>query len=91
MMAIRFARRVMLAAVVIALIGSAAGPRADAPLAAPESVGFSADGLQTFQRTMRALVDEGLVGVAMMPTGGSPQVRPLSRQLVYQALVDRKK
>jgi hypothetical protein len=25
------------------------------------------------------------------PTGGSPQVRPLSRQLVYQALVDRKK
>jgi CubicO group peptidase (beta-lactamase class C family) len=25
------------------------------------------------------------------PTGGSPQVRPLSRQLVYQALVDSKK
>jgi len=25
------------------------------------------------------------------PTGGSPQVRPLSRQLVYQSLVDRKK
>ena len=25
------------------------------------------------------------------PTGGSPQVRPLSRQLVYQALVDPKK
>jgi len=25
------------------------------------------------------------------PTGGSPQVRPLSRQLVYQALVDTKK
>jgi hypothetical protein len=23
-----------------------------------------------------------------LPTGGSPQVRPLSRQLVYQALVD---
>ena len=35
----------MLALVVIALIGSAAGPRADAPLAAPESVGFPADGL----------------------------------------------
>jgi len=39
-----------------------------------------------------------LVVVGMMqnvngstPTGGSPQVRPLSRQLVYQALVDRKK
>ena len=25
------------------------------------------------------------------PTGGSPQVRLLSRQLVYQALVDPKK
>jgi hypothetical protein len=25
------------------------------------------------------------------PTGGAPQVRPLSRQLVYQALVDPKK
>jgi CubicO group peptidase (beta-lactamase class C family) len=25
------------------------------------------------------------------PTGGSPQVRPLSRQLVYRALVDPKK
>jgi len=25
------------------------------------------------------------------PTGGSPQVRPLSRKLVYQALVDPKK
>ena len=25
------------------------------------------------------------------PTGGSPQVRALSRKLVYQALVDRKK
>jgi CubicO group peptidase (beta-lactamase class C family) len=25
------------------------------------------------------------------PTGGSPQVRPLSRRLVYQALVDPKK
>jgi len=57
MMAIQFARRVMLALVVIALIGSAAGPRADAPLAAPESVGFSADGSKTLQRTMRALVD----------------------------------
>ena len=26
-----------------------------------------------------------------VPTGGSPQVVPLSRQLVYQALVDSKK
>src|SRR4029453_16834400 len=37
-------------------------PRADAPLAVPESVGFSADRLKTFQRTMRALVDEGKLG-----------------------------
>jgi len=55
-----------LALVVIALIGSAAG-RAAAPLAAPESVGFSADGLKTFQRTLRALVDEGkLAGVTTL-------------------------
>jgi CubicO group peptidase (beta-lactamase class C family) len=67
MRAIQFARRVMLALVVIALIGSAAGPRADVPLAAPESVGFSADGLKTFQRTMRALVDDGkLAGVTTL-------------------------
>ena len=26
-----------------------------------------------------------------LPTGGSPQLVPLSRQLVYQALVDSKK
>jgi hypothetical protein len=31
-----------------------------------------------------------LPGMAIQ-VGGSPQVRPLSRQLVYQALVDRKK
>ena len=66
-MAIQFARRVTLALVVIAFIGSAAGPRAAAPLAAPESVGFSADGLKMFQRTMRALVDEGkLAGVTTL-------------------------
>jgi len=81
MVAIQVARRVMLALVVTALIGSAASPGADAPRAAPESVGFSADGLKTFQRTMRGLVDEGkLAGVTR-----------LSRPLVHQALVDRKK
>jgi CubicO group peptidase (beta-lactamase class C family) len=57
----------MLALVVIALVVSAAGPRADSPLAAPESVGFSADGLKAFQKTMRAFVDEGkLAGVTTL-------------------------
>ena len=50
--------------VVVALLGvvlflGAAGLRADSHLAAPESVGFSAEGLKTLQQTMRALVDEG--------------------------------
>jgi CubicO group peptidase (beta-lactamase class C family) len=57
----------MLALVVIALIGGAAGLRAEDPLASPESVGFSADGLRTLQRTMRALVDDGkLAGVTTL-------------------------
>jgi CubicO group peptidase (beta-lactamase class C family) len=49
----------MLALVAIALMGDAAGLLAEDPLASPESLGFSADGLKTFQRTMRALVDDG--------------------------------
>jgi CubicO group peptidase (beta-lactamase class C family) len=53
------ARPSMLALLVIALIGSAAGLGADNPLASPESVGFSADGLKALQRTMRGLVDDG--------------------------------
>src|SRR5262249_30461780 len=44
---------------VLAFLVSAAGLRADSHLAAPESVGFSADGLKTLQQTMRALVDDG--------------------------------
>jgi CubicO group peptidase (beta-lactamase class C family) len=61
------ARRSMLALAVIALIGGAGGLRAENPLASPESVGFSADGLKTFQRTMRALVDDGkLAGVTTL-------------------------
>ena len=61
------ARRSMLALVVIALIGGAAGVRADDPLASPESVGFSADGLKAFQQTMHALVDDGkLAGVTTL-------------------------
>lgn len=44
---------------VVALIVGAATLRADNHLAAPESAGFSADGLKTLQQTMRALVDDG--------------------------------
>src|SRR6185369_13857698 len=44
---------------VVALLLSAPGLRADNHLASPESVGFSADGLKTMKQTMRALVDEG--------------------------------
>ena len=62
-----FFHRLMLALVVIALIGGVAGLRADDALASPESVGFSTEGLKAFQRTMRALVDEGkLAGVTTL-------------------------
>ncbi len=61
------ARRSMLALVVVALIGCGAGLLAEDRLAPPESAGFSADGLKAFQRTMRALVDEGkLAGVTTL-------------------------
>jgi CubicO group peptidase (beta-lactamase class C family) len=61
------ARRSMLALVVFALIGGAAGLRAEDPLASPESVGFSTDGLKAFQRTMHALVDDAkLAGVTTL-------------------------
>jgi CubicO group peptidase (beta-lactamase class C family) len=57
----------MLALVVTALIAGVAGLRADDPLASPESVGFSADGLKALQRTMRALVDDAkLAGVTTL-------------------------
>src|SRR5215475_15431379 len=44
---------------IVTLLTGVAGLSADNHLAAPESVGFSADGLKTLQQTMRALVDEG--------------------------------
>jgi CubicO group peptidase (beta-lactamase class C family) len=51
----------------VGIAGSTASLRADDPLAAPESVGFSAAGLKTFQTTFRALVDEGkLAGVTTL-------------------------
>jgi CubicO group peptidase (beta-lactamase class C family) len=41
--------------------------RADVPVVTPESVGFSNQGLKSFQQTMRALVDEGqLAGVTTL-------------------------
>jgi CubicO group peptidase (beta-lactamase class C family) len=62
-----FARQSMLALVVFALVEGAAGLWAEDRLASPESVGFSANGLQEFQRTMRALVDDGkLAGVTTL-------------------------
>ena len=61
------AGRAMLALVVIALLGIPAGLVADDPLVAPESVGFSTDGLKALQRTMHALVDDGkLAGVTTL-------------------------
>jgi CubicO group peptidase (beta-lactamase class C family) len=60
-------RRSRLVLVVIALIGGRAGLRAQDPVVSPESVGFSADGLKAFQRTMRALVDDSkLAGVTTL-------------------------
>jgi CubicO group peptidase (beta-lactamase class C family) len=57
----------MLVLMVIALVGGAAGLRAEDRLVSPESVGFSSDGLKTFQGTMRALVDESkLAGVTTL-------------------------
>jgi len=53
------ARIVVVALGGVTLLAGAAGLRADNHPAAPESVGFSADGLKTLEHTMRALVDEG--------------------------------
>ncbi|HEU4926013.1 MAG TPA: serine hydrolase domain-containing protein [Vicinamibacterales bacterium] len=61
------ARRLMLAGVVIALIGGASELPAQGPSASPESVGFSADGLNTLRQTMRGLVADGkLAGVTTL-------------------------
>src|SRR5579871_6026370 len=62
-----FARQSTLALVILALILADPVVRAEVRLASPESVGFSSDGLQTFQRTMRGLVDDGkLAGVTTL-------------------------
>jgi CubicO group peptidase (beta-lactamase class C family) len=86
--------RVMLALFMIALLSGVPHLRADRPLTAPESVGFSA----AYGTWFWLDPTNDVVVIGMMqnvngssPTGGSPQVRPLSRQLVYQALVDRHK
>jgi CubicO group peptidase (beta-lactamase class C family) len=63
-----FTRRSLLVLVIFtAAIGGAASLRADDPLAPPESVGFSTEGLKTYQQTMRALVDDAkLAGVTTL-------------------------
>ena len=51
----------------MAVLLGGAGLRADDPIAAPGSVGFSTAGLKAFQQAMRALVDEGqLAGVTTL-------------------------
>ena len=48
-------------------VGGAANLRADDPLARPESVGFSAEGLKAYQQTLHALVDDAkLAGVTTL-------------------------
>ena len=60
-------RRSVLVLVMTALLGGATGLRAEDPLASPESVGFSTDGLKVLRRTMRALVDDAkLAGVTTL-------------------------
>ena len=60
-------RSVLVLVVSLLLLGNPNGMRADDPLASPESVGFSTEGLKTFQQTMRALVDDGkLAGVTTL-------------------------
>jgi CubicO group peptidase (beta-lactamase class C family) len=63
-----FSRRSLLVFVISAAVfGVGTNLRADDPLASPESVGFSTDGLKAFQQTMRALVDDAkLAGVTTL-------------------------
>ena len=60
-------RRWMAALAAVILAAALANVRADVPLASPESVGFSSDGLEAFKRAMRTLVDDGrLAGVTTL-------------------------
>jgi CubicO group peptidase (beta-lactamase class C family) len=53
--------------ILAALFGTATGLRADDPIAAPESVGFSSEGLKAFKQAFRGLVDESrLAGVTTL-------------------------
>ena len=59
--------RTALVLTLLVVTGGVTSGRADVPLASPESVGFSTQGLETFQATMRALVDDGkLAGVTTL-------------------------
>ena len=60
-------RKKSVVVITIAVVLGGAGLRADDPIAAPESVGFSAAGLKAFQQAMRALVDDRqLAGVTTL-------------------------
>lgn len=62
-----FARQAAVVVVAVAILGSVGAVGADDPLASPESVGFSTDGLKAYQQAMRALVDDGkLAGVTTL-------------------------
>ena len=62
-----FAQRTLVLVAVVVMLGGAATVGADDPLASPESVGFSTNGLKAYQQAMRALVDEGkLAGVTTL-------------------------
>jgi CubicO group peptidase (beta-lactamase class C family) len=62
-----FARRALVVVAAVAILGSVAWVRADGQLAPSESLGFAAEGLEAYQRAMRALVDEGkLAGVTTL-------------------------
>lgn len=55
-------RRSLLVLIVLAaVVGGTAGTNAADPMASPESVGFSTQGLNAFNQAMHALVDEGKV------------------------------
>lgn len=61
------ARWLTLIPVAVVLVGGAQMLQAKNPVANPESVGFSTDGLNALRRTMRALVDESkLAGVTTL-------------------------
>jgi CubicO group peptidase (beta-lactamase class C family) len=63
----RLARLSLVAVFSVWFVGDLAGVTADLPLAPPESVGFSANGLKAYEHALHALVDEQrLAGVTTL-------------------------